>query len=149
MDFADGGKIDTVAYSAATGALSSDARAGHGAASKARPATAMIAWRNLRMVPPFWIVVAYPPTARSAHQPRPTIRQKLSQRWCDAKTGSMTGHRNLGLVMASTGSVTAVASGRQHRSNAPGRPCIAPKRFHNAGMRSTRKTGATSSWETA
>src|SRR5882672_8647138 len=125
MDFPEGGKIDTVVYSAATGALSSTARAGNGAASVVRPAMEIITRRNMRIVPNPPDCCCLPANRYPEHQRQPRIRQKLSPRYCDAKTVSMIGHRNLGQVMAPPAWGRAVASGRQHRSNVPEKPSIA------------------------
>src|SRR6266851_3943808 len=51
MDFAEGGKIDTVLYSAATGALNSTARAGIGAAIGINPDSAMAKPQNPKVSP--------------------------------------------------------------------------------------------------
>jgi hypothetical protein len=51
MDLAEGGKIDTVLYSAATGALNSTARAGTAAAIRINPDRATARPQNARVLP--------------------------------------------------------------------------------------------------
>jgi hypothetical protein len=51
MDFAEGGKIDTVLYSAAIGALSSTARAGTGIAIRINPTTNIAMLQNAGGLP--------------------------------------------------------------------------------------------------
>src|SRR5882672_6070627 len=70
MDFPEGGKIDTVVYSAATGALSSTARAGNGAASVVRPTMEIITRRNMRIVPTPPDCCCLPANRYLVHQPR-------------------------------------------------------------------------------
>jgi hypothetical protein len=90
MDFAEGGKIDTVLYSAACGALSSVAGADDGPAIRinptkdaARPLNAEVLSglqdRSLRL--------CVDPIRR--HTLRQKISRKLSQRFHAAKTGCM------------------------------------------------------------
>src|SRR3979411_694524 len=95
MDFADGGKIDTVVYSASIGALNSIARAGTGAPIRIHPITDMAKPQNARVLP------RLPDRSRLSVSPiGPAFRVKkvpreLSQLFRDAKTGCMIAHGNL------------------------------------------------------
>jgi hypothetical protein len=51
MDFVEGGKIDTVLYSAACGALNSTARAGNGAAIRIDPTKDTAKPQNAKLLP--------------------------------------------------------------------------------------------------
>ena len=52
MEFAEGGKIDTVVYSASCGALNSIANAGSGAAIRINPIKLTAEAQNARILPP-------------------------------------------------------------------------------------------------
>jgi hypothetical protein len=77
MDFAEGGKIDTVLYSAACGALNSTATAGNGAAIGINPTKDMAKPQNTKVLP------ALPDRSRLFASP---IRRHISSQKTPAKT---------------------------------------------------------------
>src|SRR6202048_709621 len=99
MDFAEGGKIDTVLYSAATGALNSTARAGTGAAIGINPHRAMARLQNAEVLPRLPDRSRSPISPIGRHLRAKKISRKLTQRFHDAKTGCMIAHGNLKRAM--------------------------------------------------
>src|ERR1700730_10723450 len=99
MDFAEGGKIDTVLYSAATGALNSTARAGTGAAIGINPHRAMARLQNAKVLPRLPDRSRSPISPIGRHLRAKKISRKLTQRFHDAKTGCMIAHGNLKRAM--------------------------------------------------
>src|SRR6202171_2519655 len=99
MDFAEGGKIDTVLYSAATGALNSTASAGTGAAIGINPHRAMARLQNAKVLPRLPDRSRSPISPIGRHIRAKKISRKLTQRFHDAKTGCMIAHGNLKRAM--------------------------------------------------
>src|ERR1700681_4305368 len=99
MDFAEGGKIDTVLYSAATGALNSTASAGTGAAIGINPHRAMARLQNAEVLPRLPDRSRSPISPIGRHLRAKKISRKLTQRFHDAKTGCMIAHGNLKRAM--------------------------------------------------
>jgi hypothetical protein len=93
MDFAEGGKIDTVLYNAATGALNSTASAGTGAAICVNPKRAMAKPQNAKVLPRLPDRSRLPVSPIRRHTSSKKTSRKLPQRFHDAKTGCMIAHR--------------------------------------------------------
>jgi hypothetical protein len=88
MRWAEGGKIETVLYSAACGALSSSEYAGEQATNGNDPTSPIAKPKHATIEPPLrarWPLFASP----IRHHIHFYIRRKLSQRFRDSNTGGM------------------------------------------------------------
>src|SRR5450756_2013728 len=99
MRCADGGKIDTVLYSAACGALNSSECAGDDAPVRADPVRHRANPQSRRVLPGAPDRSRRPFISAIGRLQVKKIPRKLSQRFHDAKTGGMIAHGNLRRAM--------------------------------------------------
>src|ERR1700687_4659663 len=107
MALAEGGKIDTVLYSASCGALNSTATAGNGAAIRINPIKYRAEPQKAGVLPVVLDRCRLSVSPIRRHTSSQKISRKLSQRFHDANSGCMIAHGNLRHAMKSDPSLFA------------------------------------------